>query len=734
MFGKTQSASIEFGAGPRKPGRTARRLPDLPQYYYHNNFCELLEFIDRRYAGCLDEQSRLFIDEFSSLPLPAQRAFVRLTGRKGIVFNQRKLAYPEIPKLGRQFEILHHSGFVRPVDKPVYSDFLTLLTKPELIAFIDSAQAELDYKKSWKKPELVNLALAYIPFDESMIGEHFIVQDRADPLRYLLYLYFGKIQDNLQNFTMRDLGLIKTPDFKDDYQARFEDLPTARTAFFYADAIHRFRYGTEEDITRLIDTIDDHPEPQCDISASGRDRLIQKLGGLSERMEDIDTALSLYQRSDTPLCNERVIRLRYRRGDKDWVKSRLEALIDNPGSDDEFHFAEDFYARKFKKKRTSELTDILRAGETILIDEAFKGRPEQAALSFYRSRGQLAFMTENEIWRQLFGLLFWDELYGREGASLHNSFERLPVALKTGHFYDQFRGEIDARLEELADTSRTLMHVLKMTSRHYGMPNGVFFWDSDAIERIKLLLLHADPQALASILRLMARDYSNTKNGFPDLMLIDDDALRFVEIKSEGDVIRRNQLTRIKQMRAAGLRTDIVRIDWAVDPQQVYVVVDIETTGGRAANHRITEIGAVKVQNGEVIAEWQSLINPQRPVPAMITRLTGISSDMVADAPLFAEIADEFEAFMGGAIFVAHNVGFDYGFLSAEYARLGRYFRYPKLCTVAAMRKYYPGYKSYSLKNMCDVFSINLDSHHRALCDARAAAELLKLVNHKRLA
>ena len=147
----------------------------------------------------------------------------------------------------------------------------------------------------------------------------------------------------------------------------------------------------------------------------------------------------------------------------------------------------------------------------------------------------------------------------------------------------------------------------------------------------------------------------------------------------------------------------------------------------------MTEIGAVKMRAGKVVDEWSSLINPQRSIPANITRITGITHEMVADAPVFAQIADSFADFMGDAIFAAHNVNFDYGFISAEYQMIDRRFRHPKICTCASMRKLYPGHTSYSLKNLCREFHIDLKSHHRALCDAKAAAELLNLVNIRRL-
>jgi len=187
-------------------------------------------------------------------------------------------------------------------------------------------------------------------------------------------------------------------------------------------------------------------------------------------------------------------------------------------------------------------------------------------------------------------------------------------------------------------------------------------------------LLHGHPVGVAAMLRLMAEDYQAMSDGFPDLMTEKDGAVSFVEVKGEGDVIRRNQLTRLRQLGNAAIKAEIARVEFRFDPEQDYVVVDIETTGSWSNGDRITEIGAVKVRNHQVVAEWHSLINPQRAIPASITRLTGINSTMVQGAPVFAEIAESFIQFMGDGIFVAHSVNFDYGFLSYEYERLERRF------------------------------------------------------------
>ena len=246
------------------------------------------------------------------------------------------------------------------------------------------------------------------------------------------------------------------------------------------------------------------------------------------------------------------------------------------------------------------------------------------------------------------------------------------------------------------------------------------------------LLEHAPTVALRQILLRLCRDYSNSRYGYPDLLVIDAEGARFVEVKTDGDQLRRNQLLRITQLREAGLRADVLRVRWVLDPDQAYVVIDVETTGGRGDRHRVTEVGAVKVRNGEIVDRFQTLINPQRTIPPNIARLTGITPAMVADAPYFSDIADDLETFIGDSIFVAHNVEFDYGFISSEFRRLGRTFRRPKLCTCASMRRLYPGHRSYSLASLCRAYDIPLRQHHRALCDAEAAAELLLLINEKR--
>ena len=157
-----------------------------------------------------------------------------------------------------------------------------------------------------------------------------------------------------------------------------------------------------------------------------------------------------------------------------------------------------------------------------------------------------------------------------------------------------------------------------------------------------------------------------------------------------------------------------------------FVVFDLETTGAKAPPCRITEIGAYRVRNGEVTEEFQTLVNPEMPIPAFITQLTGITDEMVADAPMFADIAHDCLSFIGDSILVAHNSGFDMRFLESEIGRVFPDYRVanPCLCTVQLSRKLLPDIVNHKLKTVAEHYSIDLVNHHRAAADAYATAHI----------
>jgi DNA polymerase III epsilon subunit family exonuclease len=176
---------------------------------------------------------------------------------------------------------------------------------------------------------------------------------------------------------------------------------------------------------------------------------------------------------------------------------------------------------------------------------------------------------------------------------------------------------------------------------------------------------------------------------------------------------------------------------WAIVPEAqgsplleecAFAVVDVETTGMRPTGaDRITEIAIAVVCGGRADVAFQSLVNPERPIPSVVSSVTGITDDMVRAAPTFDAIADQVVSVLAGRVFVAHNARFDWGFVSAELRRARALtLEGPKLCTVRLARRLVKGVRSCGLDNLTRVFGLDNAARHRAAGDAQVTAELLR--------
>ncbi len=157
------------------------------------------------------------------------------------------------------------------------------------------------------------------------------------------------------------------------------------------------------------------------------------------------------------------------------------------------------------------------------------------------------------------------------------------------------------------------------------------------------------------------------------------------------------------------------------------VFLDIESTGGSVADDRITEIGLLTVDDGRVTREWSSLINPERTIPPFIARYIGIDDEMVADAPRFAEIADQLLEMIQGRLLVAHNARFDYSFLRHEFRLSGHHYHADLLCTVKLSRRLYPQYQKHNLDSLISRHKLTCEARHRAFGDAAVLWDFLQL-------
>ena len=156
-------------------------------------------------------------------------------------------------------------------------------------------------------------------------------------------------------------------------------------------------------------------------------------------------------------------------------------------------------------------------------------------------------------------------------------------------------------------------------------------------------------------------------------------------------------------------------------------IVDLETTGAHPSHDRVTEIAVIEVDGGEVAGEWSTLVNPGTSIPPAIQALTGITNAMVADAPSFGALAAQLHERLEGRVLVAHNARFDYGFLKQEFERAGLPYRAKTLCTVKLSRRLYPAHARHNLDSVMQRHGIECKARHRAMGDADAVLQFLRL-------
>lgn len=730
---------------------TKRRV-ELAADYYLQHFAEFLSRSEQLYGAFFGAAELAFVADFRALPPDAQRLWLRMLSRKGQVFALSALQYAEITDQAQAVSALQKTGFAAVPDSAAdLQDWWQKADKNRLWQLLQLGDAALagGLKKSADKATLQQAVLQanLLRLDLMQQIEPLLALRRTAPLQYLLFLYFGRIEPDLSAFTLRDLGVLPTGGFKTDYQARFLDSVTAQTAYFYAGQRARLqallpRKNSVLALAELAMFNDEYaswPMPQDERTLLAREKLCYALGRQAEKLQLPGLAIDWYCRCAAFPASERLLRLYQQQKMPAEFDALLEQMQSNPSCDDEYYVALDIASRQRKERRHTDLTAQLAAATLLQIDELYISQPEQGVIDYLAGQGLQAVFAENNLWLALFGLLFWQPLFESEHSAIFNEFERRPRDLSSREFYVRQQQAIEQQLALLDDTAAAAQFLLAQLSRHYGKANSIFSWQPALAKPLLVLVQGAPAGALAAVLRKMAQDFPKHSSGYPDLLVWRDDdghitELQLLEVKAPGDSVRRHQLSRLLALRQLGFTAGLVRLQWFLDPLRVYAVIDVETTGGQPAQDRITEIAIVKVQAGRVISEFSSLVNPGRRIPSYISKLTGITDQMVQQAPSFSELADTIATQLQGCLFVAHNVRFDYGFVKAELARCDIALNLAQLCTVVESRRCFPGLASYGLANLSRHFALDLSQHHRALADARAAAQLLLLINQQRAA
>ena len=286
------------------------KLPILPVYYYHDHFTEMLRFVTETYGAVLTERHNEFIATFNALSKDAQCLLIRMINRRGRVFRHAAFRYHEIGDPVRALAELTACGQVRPLGVDDYAAFIVCLPKDALIKGGRSAGLT-DIRTSWPKAKIVEYFLSrrsvqYRP--RILRRREFIALGETEPVEFLLYLYFGKTEDDLKNFALRDLGILRTN--KDaNLSARFTDGEEARACFHYSRLLDQLELKSGDVYRKAVVSILGGPPCTTDYAAELRSRAAHKAGLYFEKNDEKELATQLYRRGSSTECHERLVRL-----------------------------------------------------------------------------------------------------------------------------------------------------------------------------------------------------------------------------------------------------------------------------------------------------------------------------------------------------------------------------------------------------------------------------------------
>ena len=558
---------------------------DLPPKYYLDYFNYLLDFVQEKYRHILNENEWRFLRKYYCLSEDAQCLFIRFCNRKGLFFKVNKLSYAELTDIPALLNELLEREFIETIDGEKHQTFgkelLSVFGKDELALNFSTPTAlaiklpteNITPYKKLKKEELVEVVLQDFAF------EHIIdILKQAEPVikvcfefevTFMKFLFFGNRYLDMTEFVMRDMGLVQFEHHDDDkLVARFNNRKDAEDKWLITDQNDLF--NQLKDTAPALEIYDwfmnftDSVNDISEIAKPSYERLILKVGIYLEKSKLYDEALNTLRLTEQVPSRERQVRTLQKLKSIDEAISLCQLMIEYPKNADEKFFASDFLNQINSKKRTHKksTTSWLHQSESITISEGFRHQVEMGVVDYYESEGKLAVFAENNIWRAMFGLIFWDIVFDPSLVAFHHPFQRRPSDLYLPDFYEKRKDLIISHLDSFEHKQALLAYMGERYESKFGIANPFVIWMEEMWLIVRKAVEVIEFEALKKILHEMSKNLVENLRGFPDLFMWDDTDYCFVEVKSPTDNLSNQQLFWLQFFLETGVKSKVLRVYW----------------------------------------------------------------------------------------------------------------------------------------------------------------------------
>ncbi len=544
----------------------------LPTGYYLHNFLTLLNSVGDLYPDVLNESELKYIQGFRDLSQDAMRLYVRLVSRKGPHFRSDKLSYPEIADLNAAARELAGGGFLSINESLETQELAALLLRNELVDLLHQQpdfpnRAQL---RAMKRPELVEQvgAMDRVLLNQLIRNQFTLYTPLGlEILQILRLLFFGNLHQDLTEFVLLDLGLLRYEDYQINEADRLFNkravLDQTIHLYLLRDKVYEaIENEDEETLAAIPHMLPEVAEPPL---ISRKNAILNRLGSWFERKREYALALDCFAQSTATPARERRARILDKLEQTQASLELCETIFANPIDALEWQFAEQFRAKLQKKLGLpSQKPKRLKHPESrFVLERDLEQRIESRVLQHFAQQGREGFYSENHFWQGLFGLAFWDIIFMPTRGAFFNRFQRGPKRLFSSEFRKQRREAVARRLEELACDPHWRTVILDRHREKQGIANYLVHWPLLPLELLERALAALDQKQVALILDRLSGNPGEFRNGFPDLFLFTDDGgYELVEVKGPGDQLQPNQRRWLRFFSENAIPYSLARISW----------------------------------------------------------------------------------------------------------------------------------------------------------------------------
>ena len=522
-----------------------------PAEYYANNVLKLLVTVSEQYSDILNEFELTVLQRIQSLSHSAIRLFARLLSRSSPLLLCESLNYAEVEDREAALSELQQVELVRRNHRVPADQIMSLLTIKSL------KQIYPLVPHTTPKQHYVNHIACRYPENRhiDLLFQHFSWVEVAVQEELTLFglLFFGDLYQDLSSFVVRDLGIVRYEDYSIDTESRqFSDRETL-DKYLELVALNRWVHENADtlDANTASHIIELLREPEdARLLERLRSNVLNRLARGLERQQENATAISAYSFSSLHPARERSMRIWSKQKQSCLMESMRTRILAQPWTEEERRFAVRF--RRSNLNKTDFPTTIVEVGEEALHNV------EKYALDFLTHTEGMGWHLENALPMSLFGLAYWEWIFAPVEGAFVNPFQIAPKDLYWPEFFD-VRTD---RLPDPLDSTQSIKTIIFETAnRKEGIANALVDWRAINRSNLSKILDIFSDEVIAKLLRIVRKDLTQMRSGFPDLTIVyDDHRFEFVEVKGPNDQLQENQKIWLTELINNELPTRVLRL------------------------------------------------------------------------------------------------------------------------------------------------------------------------------